>query len=185
MRIQGHGTGKPIQTGVTVLELMITLSITALLLVTGAPALQQFSWNQEIKAATTALQQDLLAARGDAVLNGRIVIACPGTPDDGCLGSNDWSGGWIVFPDVNGDRQRQDNELLLRSGGATARVRITGAPSRTDLRFFPGGTTPGSNGTIALCGLAGPAQARKLVVSNIGRVRRDLYPEVDPSRCFS
>ena len=185
MQIHGHGTGSPIPHGITVLELLITMSVISLLLVTGVPALQKFSWHQQIKAATTALQQDLLAARGDAVLNGRIVIACPGTPTDGCLGSSDWSGGWIVFPDDNGDRQRQASEVLLRYAGASARVRITGAPSRTDLRFFPGGATPGSNGTIGLCGLAGPAQARKLVISNIGRIRRDLYPDIELSRCPS
>ena len=35
MRIHGHGTGQNFQTGFTVLELMITLSVACILLLTG------------------------------------------------------------------------------------------------------------------------------------------------------
>ena len=33
----------------------------------------------------------------------RDVVACPGSPEDGCRDSTDWSGGWIVFADASGD----------------------------------------------------------------------------------
>ena len=56
MQIHGHGTGKPILSGITALEMLITMAIVSLLLVSGLPALQQFIWHQQIKAATTALQ---------------------------------------------------------------------------------------------------------------------------------
>ena len=178
-----HGTGNSRQSGVTALELLITLSISGLLLVTGAPALQQFSRLQEIKAATTALQQDLLAARGDAVLNGRVVIACPGAPESGCASGPDWSGGWIVFEDSDGDRALSVGEAVIRQGQLMQEVTVLTTSGRGPLRFFPDGSAPGTNMSISLCGLSGPADARKLVVSNIGRIRRDTWPDLDTNRC--
>lgn len=183
MCIHGHGTGFERSLGFTVLELMVTLSIATILLLTATPSLRQFSMRQAMKAAVTSLQSDLLFARSQAVFGNVDTIACPGAPDTGCSEASDWSGGWIVFGDANGDQRRQSSEALLRHGYGIENVRVLGTSGRTRLRFFPDGSAPGSNGTISLCGLNGPAGARKLVVSNVGRVRRDLYPDIDPARC--
>jgi type IV fimbrial biogenesis protein FimT len=183
MDIQSHGTGKPLQTGVTVLELMITLSIAAILFSASLPAYQQFTWKQRMKAAVNALHNDLMTARSDAVLNGTPVVICPGNPATGCLGSNNWSTEWIIFRDHNGDRQHQQDEILLRHGYGSEQVKILSSIHRTNIRFFPGGTAPGANGTISLCGPGGPENARKVVISNIGRIRRDTHPTINPTLC--
>jgi type IV fimbrial biogenesis protein FimT len=101
----------------------------------------------------------------------------------GCSGASDWSQGWIVFGDANGDRQRQNGETLLRHGQWVERLRITGSAGRSSIRFYADGSAPGSNAGIAFCGPGGPAQARRLVVSNVGRIRREDYPEIDPADC--
>jgi len=177
MHIHAHGTG------FTVFELMVTLAVAAILLGLAAPSFESFTNRQRMKAAVTGLHQDLQAARSQAVFRGAEVIACPGTPDNGCSGGSDWSNGWIVFEDDNGDQQRQETETLLRHGQGHEAITIHAPPSRPQIRFFPDGTTPGSNGSIGLCGRDGPDGARRLVVSNIGRIRRDLYPGIDPSLC--
>jgi len=177
MRIHEHGTG------FTVLELLVTLAIAAVLLVTGVPSFQHFTWRQHMRAAVGDLQNDLLAARSEAVYRNASVVACPGDPSVGCADSSDWSGGWIVFVDLDEDRQHQPDETLLRRGQVFEPVAIASSTNRTRIRFFPDGSAPGSNGTIAFCGRGGPALARKLVISNIGRIRRDDHPDVDPSLC--
>ena len=105
MHIHGHGTG------FTLLELLVTLTIAALLLTAGVPSLQQFTQRQHMKAAVGSLHNDLLLARSEAVVRNLEAVACPGAPAVGCADagdqSGDWSGGWIVFGDGNGDRQRQ------------------------------------------------------------------------------
>jgi Tfp pilus assembly protein FimT len=88
-----------------------------------------------------------------------------------------------VFVDGNGDRQRQAGERLLRHGQGVDNMKILGSPGRTDVRFFPDGSAPGSNGSITFCGLGGPEKARKLVISNLGRIRRDTSPDIDPAEC--
>lgn len=183
MGIERHGTGCRRHDGITVLELMITLALAAILLASVIPSFRQFTLKQQIKAATESLHADLLAARSAAVFGNASVVACPGNPGTGCSGSNDWSDGWIVFTDDDLDRQRQPQESLLRHGQGFDHISIRSPASRTEVRFFPDGSTPGSNGSISLCGLAGPSEARKIIISNIGRIRRDTFPNLDPANC--
>ena len=173
----------PRPAGFTVLELLITLTIAAILLITGIPSLQSFSDRQRMKAAVGTLHNDLLLARSEAVFRGGEVIACPGNRTDGCADTSDWSDGWIVFDDRNGDQAHQPGEPLLRHGQWFERLRITGSAGRPRIRFFPDGSAPGSNTSIWFCGMDGPAQARRLIISNAGRIRRDLGTGIDPALC--
>jgi len=183
MQIHGHGTGQKFQTGFTVLELMITISIAGILLVTAAPSFQSFSQRQHMKAAVTSLQNDLMMARSEAVRLNIRVVTCPGDPAQGCTGSNEWHTGWIVFVDDNADRQRQPGERIVRRGQELENLWVRSSTSRTDVRFSPDGSAPGSNGSISFCGPGGPGQARKLVISNLGRIRRDEAPGLDTAEC--
>jgi len=171
------------QLGFTVLELLVALTIAAVVLAMVQPALQHFTWRQHMRAGLGNLHNDLLLARSEAVFRNVAVVACPGDPLVGCAGSSDWSQGWIVFPDLNGDRQHQAAEEVLRTGQVFENLAIVSSSGRSSIRFLPDGSSPGSNGTIGFCGAGGPALARKLVISNIGRIRRDLYPGIDASLC--
>lgn len=177
MKIHGHGTGA------TVFELMVTLAVASILLGLAVPSFESFTTRQRMKAAVAGLHQDLLAARSQAVYRGAVVVACPGNPQSGCTGGSDWTGGWIVFEDRNGNRQLSGDEPLLRHGLPPDAIAVHAPASRHELRFFPDGSTPGSNGSISLCGRDGPEGARRLVISNIGRIRRDAFPGVDPALC--
>jgi type IV fimbrial biogenesis protein FimT len=169
--------------GFTVIELMATLSIAAILLTLGVPAFQDFSLRQRMNASISALHNDLLYGRSQAIYRNAQVVACPGGPSEGCTESTDWTPGWIVFSDSNTDRQHQDGEDLLRHGQGLDNIIIHSSNGRTNFRFYPNGTTPGSNGSFSLCGLGGLKHARKLVISNLGRIRRDEAENLDPIHC--
>ena len=183
MHIHGHGTGGRFDEGFYVLELMVTLIIACILLLTGIPSFRQFTLQQRMKAAVASLHNDLMMGRSEAVLLNTSVISCPGTPATGCTGVNDWSAGWIVFTDSNADRQHQQNEKIIRHGQGLEKLNIYSTKGRTDVRFYPDGSAPGSNGSISFCGPGGPAKARKLVISNLGRIRRDVSPGLNPVHC--
>jgi type IV fimbrial biogenesis protein FimT len=169
--------------GFTVLELMISLTIAAILLVIGVPAFQNFSQEQRMEAAINALHTDLVLARSQAIQLDAQVVACPGHPLPGCSGNSDWSEGWIIFGDANADRQRQAVEPLLRHGQGFDNLWIRSSAGRANLRFYPNGSTPGSNASIRFCGLRGPEFGRKLVISNIGRIKRETTTDIDSSDC--
>jgi type IV fimbrial biogenesis protein FimT len=170
--------------GFTVLELLITLSIVSILVTMGVPSFKKFLEKQALRAAIHSIHSDLLLARSQAVYQDMSVVACPGTLSSGCTGSTDWSGGWIVFIDENADRTHQDSETLVRTGMAVSNMAIHSSRGRSSFRFYPDGSSPGSNGSITFCGPAGPPLARKLIVSNLGRIRREDVPDLSEDKCL-
>jgi len=167
----------------TILELMITASIMAILVTLGIPAFKDYALKQRLNAAVNELHGDLLLARSQAIHRDMQVTACPGDSTVGCAGSTEWSDGWIVFGDSNEDREYQDNEDVLRHGQGVEYMAIHSSSGRTSIRFYPNGSAPGSNTSISFCGLGGPEKARKLVISNLGRVRRDDFPGISAEAC--
>ena len=169
--------------GFTLLELMIALVVLSILVVTGVPALRQFGANQRMSAAIAALHGHLAFARNEAIRHGAQVVACPGNATRGCAGSADWSQGWVVFGDPNNDRQRQPAEPIHRSEAGLEQIYIHSSSGRQSLRFHPNGSAPGSNMSITFCDWRGPSAARKLVISNVGRIRRESATDLDPAHC--
>jgi len=169
--------------GFTLLELLITLAVAAILIVSGVPALQEFNARQRMSAAINALHGHLALARHEAIRHNSQVVACPGDALSGCGGSADWSDGWIVFGDLNGDRQLQPAELVYRTELGLEQILVHSSSGRQSVRFHPNGSAPGSNMSISFCDRRGPAAARKLVISNIGRIRRENAPDLDLEHC--
>ena len=78
--------------GFTLVELMVTLSLLAVLLMVGVPSFQAFKRNSELTGAVNSFVALLATARGEAMkraLNAVVV------PSDG----SDWSNGWTAFID--------------------------------------------------------------------------------------
>jgi len=159
--------------GVTALELMVTMAIVAILLATGVPAFKNYGWNLRMKTAMDSLQTDLNLARGYAISHNIQTIICPAVNSDTCSESPDWQHGWIVFTDLNGDRNRQEGEPLRKHAAAVEFLQITSSLSRSSLRFYPNGSAPGSNVSIRFCDKRGAEYAGKIAVSNSGRIRME------------
>jgi len=172
-------------TGFTVLEVLLVLAITAILLILGIPALQSYEMRQRMSACINLLHTQLALARNEAIRFNTQVVACPGNVASGCTEATDWSDGWIVFGDLNGDRRYQETESVLRVEPGLEQMVIRSSSGRTSLRFYPNGSAPGSNSSITFCDARGPANARKLVISNTGRIRREEAPEINASNCPS
>jgi prepilin-type N-terminal cleavage/methylation domain-containing protein len=84
--------------GFNLLELMIALSVSAILLLTASPSIRQFRANNQITTATNSIITALNLARFNAVTRGEEVEICPYDPQDTikCTDEN-WHRGWIVF----------------------------------------------------------------------------------------
>ena len=168
------------QKGFTALELMVTMTVVAILLATAVPSFKEYGWNLRMKTAMDVLQTDLNLARSRAISHNIQTVICPATDTADCSGAPQWQNGWIVFTDLNGDHQRQDGEALLKQAGMTEFLDITSSRSRTFLRFYPNGTAPGSNISIVFCDQRGAAHAGKIIVSNSGRIRSETGV-IDPT----
>lgn len=166
------------------LESLLAVSIVAILLVLGVPALQDFGMRQRMNAAVNVLHTQLELARHDAIQFNALVVICPGDGVAGCTNANDWSGGWIIFNDLNGDgayQHGQDSLQTIEPG--LENIWIYGNSAQSLVRFQSNGSAPGSNSTITFCDQRGPGYARKLVISNTGRIRRDQAPDINSRYC--
>jgi len=159
--------------GITALELMVTMAIVAILLTTGVPAFKNYGWNLRMKTAMDSLQTDMNLARGYAISHNIQTIICPASDSSACSGSSDWQDGWIVFTDLNGDREKQDGEPLRKQASAVEFLTINSSRSRSYLRFYPNGSAPGTNISIGFCDSRGSRFAGKILVSNSGRIRME------------
>jgi type IV fimbrial biogenesis protein FimT len=170
----GMPISKPIK-GFTALELLVTMAVAAILLATAVPAFKTYSWNLRLKTAIDTLQTDLNLARSRAINMNASTVMCPVAASDQssdvtCADVTQWQHGWMVFADVNEDRQRQPLEPILKRSPEIELVNISSSLARNALRFYPNGTAPGSNATLVFCDRRGAEFAGKISLSNSGRI---------------
>ena len=169
--------------GLTALELMVSMAVVGILLATAVPSFKDYSWNLRMKTAMDTLQTDLNLARSRAISHNTQTVICPARDGQTCSGEPNWQPGWIVFSDLNGDRQKQEGEPLLKHAVATEFLNISSSRSRSHLRFFPNGTSPGSNITITFCDKRGADKAGRVTVSNTGRIRQQTNGSKSTQNC--
>jgi type IV fimbrial biogenesis protein FimT len=157
--------------GFTLIEAVIALAVASILVGTAVPAWMGAIDNAHASSTKAALLEALTRSISHAALAGSEVVLCPGD-SAGCRDTPDWSGGWIAYADIDGDRQRGANETLLQAEPALAgSVHLRTTTGRTRLVFQPNGGNAGSNVTFTLCDGRGATQATTLVLANDGRLR--------------
>jgi type IV fimbrial biogenesis protein FimT len=172
--------------GATLVELLTTLTIVAILATVAAPSLQTFQLNNRRAAVVNGFLHSLFLARSEAIKRAQTVTVCRSSDGRNCdPRAGDWTAGWIVF--VNRDRddppERDVGEALLLSSDGWPEGSITS--NRRAYSFRP--TTQGVvNGTIIFCDTRGSSYARAIIISHTGRPRvaqRDAAGK--PLRCPS
>lgn len=170
--------------GFTLIEALIAMAVVAVLACAAVPAWSNAREASHNGSARAALLEAVLAGISHAALTGSEVVLCPGDAG-GCRTSVDWSGGWIAFADIDGDRSRDGSDTLLKAVGPLGgRVHLRSTAGRTHLVFRPNGGTTGSNVTFNLCDGRGPAKAATLVIANDGRLRTGRPTEAAATACM-
>jgi type IV fimbrial biogenesis protein FimT len=104
--------------GYTMLEALMVILIVSILGTIAIPSFRYVTNSNRIAGEVNALLGDLQFARSEAVKEGATVTVCQSTGPlyNACsTTSSDWSGGWIVFLDTNGDKVRQASEAIVRT----------------------------------------------------------------------
>lgn len=159
-------------TGLTLIELLITLTVVATLACIALPSFQNVSQSLGSRSARSALSIALSQARSHAVTSSGEVVACPSSDQDACDNSTFWHQGWLVFADRNRNHRREADETIIAVAQRQANgVAIVSSNGRRYMRYQPDGTAGGSNMTFTVCDRRGTTSASTLVINNAGRVR--------------
>jgi prepilin-type N-terminal cleavage/methylation domain-containing protein len=91
------------QAAFTLIELMITIAIVAILALIGIPNLQQFVRQQTLEARANDFLTNLYFARGEAIARNQSqgIVVMPMNRNGTHAPGNNWSGGWSVCSDDN------------------------------------------------------------------------------------
>lgn len=159
-------------TGFTLIELMFTLSIAAILGMLAVPSFSGLVARTESRNANLDLVGALHVARGQSVQLGTRTLLCTSSDGEHCSDSTHWEHGWLLAADRNHDSM-PDGPPLLVSGTVPQGVVMLGSEWRSRIRFHANGSAPGSNTSITVCHRGQPDSARRIVVSNVGRIRQE------------
>lgn len=168
--------------GVTLIELMVTLVVLAILVSAAVPSFVNMVRNNQRTAVLNRLLTDIQLARSEAIKSGVPHVICPAFSDGETCDTADfsWSDGWIVFrDDPLGSRQFQIDKNLETPISATTEMPgdftveygfgVTGAARNAVLVFRPSGQTNALNGRFGVCDPRGNRESRAVVVFRTGR----------------
>ena len=88
--------------GFTLLEMLVALGVLGIMAAVAVPSLMDTVSRMGVTSAARTLASTLSLARSEAVKRGEDISICPSADGEDCA-SGDWSAGWIVFVDANGD----------------------------------------------------------------------------------
>jgi type IV fimbrial biogenesis protein FimT len=164
------------QQGVTLLEMMIALAVSAIVLTLVAPNVQSILVKNKITAEINEMSGVLQFARFTAIDQRSITIVCPSSDFSSC--GNNWDDPKIVFIDANANDARDADEPLLLSSQTIANTNSMDSSANL-IRFLDiGGTDTPS--VITLCPNSNDAKyARALFVTLQGRTRISIDADRD------
>jgi len=168
--------------GFTLIELIVTMAVVSIILVTGIPALNQMTNKNRLVTQINDISGSLAVARSESIKRGESITLCGSTDGSTCNTSN-WEAGWIVFSDADNNAVLNSaTETMIKivapfSGGST--LRLSDSDSTSVMRYKSDGSlrdlnadaTRTDKGTFTLCEQAATTTTAKAInVNPLGRV---------------
>ncbi|WP_444918938.1 GspH/FimT family pseudopilin [Microbulbifer sp. JMSA003] len=157
--------------GVTFLDLIIVITILALLATIAVPIFNDLTAQYRSKAKQWELFEILIYMRNKAYSERLSFTLCPLGNNNTC--SSDWSNGALIFKDMNSNGSIDPEDKIdryfsrLRKG---ATLTWKSFNNKGFLIFRASGTTPSQSGNFAYCPTDGQAQLGWIIILNaIGR----------------
>jgi type IV fimbrial biogenesis protein FimT len=157
------------QTGFTLIELMVTIAVLGILLSIAIPSFQNMMFSNRITAQANQVITALNYARSEAVKRAATATVCSTNGGVACAGSTNWTTGWMVFADTDGDGTVDGGEAVLRVWPALDGGNTLNAGAHLRVTFTATGFATGFNDTFRLCDERGKDDARAITINAMGR----------------
>lgn len=176
------GASVRVGAGFSLIEALTIMAITAVLLLIGVPSYAGLVESQRASSAMHLLTAHMASARMTAITYRIPTVVCPSDRAGGCRRDGDWSQGWLMFFDADGNRQPDSRQDILRDENAPIHpsLRIVSSAGRTQLRYLPDGRSAGSNLSVRLC--REDKLLARVIVNNTGRIRSETASGSTPCR---
>ena len=160
---------------------MITLVLAAIVMTVAVPSFRGFVQDTRLTTTINEMVTSINLARSEAVKNGGGATLCKrNAAGTACDSSASWDAGWIVFSDIDRDGAVDggDGDMIVRvHEPLLAELDMTFGRNRVS--YDSRGAASGYNGTIVTCDDRGAGDARGLILSNTGRLRRSQDSDSD------
>lgn len=175
--------------GFTLIELMTTIGIGAVLVTMAVPGMQTVAMNSKQRSGVNELVSAMHLARNTAITTNSRVTLCASGNGTACQ-SVDWDKGWIVFTDLDSDQNVNGNEVVLRVGSGAAGLDINSSQFSRFLMFRPSGrvmnaSTATNVGEFSICDKRGTDHIRIVAIDLSGRPRISDYSTLEMSMSCS
>ncbi|AWH17146.1 pre-pilin like leader sequence [Stenotrophomonas sp. ZAC14D2_NAIMI4_7] len=158
--------------GFTLLELMITVAVLAIMTAIAYPSFQGTIRSNRMATTANELMGALSLARSEAIRGTRGGAVCASKAGTACDGAS-WADGWMVWNDSNGNGSYDKDEPVLRY--AEARSQMKGvADESLSIAFDARGRSRAAavtNITLRPADCGGQPLQRRMIVSLTGQVR--------------
>lgn len=187
-----HTLANTSQRGLSLIELLVTMSIAVILLTIGVPSFVDMITSNTATSYANDLLADINYARSEAITRGTRVVVCKGaaTAVGSDCATGNWEDGWKVFedcndnqtidnatcPDRNADGAADNEEVLRVHAALSAGWTLRGNNNVTNrITFLPDGRT-NNNGTLVACkggvrNVGNQTRSSAVVVNVTGRAR--------------
>ncbi len=157
----------PHSSGYTLLELLVTISVSAILITSGIPALSDLIDKLQSQSDIQQLRVAIQLTRQQAISHTQTTTLCPHLINSEC--SKDWAAGLMIFSDPNGNGKRDTNESVIRVlPKFNNDLRWSSFGSNNYLRYTANGFTFNQNGSFHYC-TNSVDNNRRLTINRTGR----------------
>ncbi len=159
--------------GFSLVELTVTVALSALLLSMAVPSMGTFLSNARQTSTINNFVSSIHMARSTAIEANTDVTICPSMNGRNCE-NVDWNKGWIVFKDLDSNQAVDANDEIVRVYDQANGVAIRSSRPERFLRYRPNGRivhkqVSGSAGEFTICDGRGPDYARVMILDLSGR----------------
>ena len=165
-------TGRSNQRGLTLVELLSTVSIIAVVNALAGPTLGETFKRNQLRSQAERVMTTLNLARSEAVKRNQPVSVCRSNDGETCSG--DWSDGWIVFSNLDGDNVVDGgaDEVIGVFDGIADGHQFYGTAGDDALTYFSDGSYAAGSETVRICSEDGDlVQSWTVEINAVGRPR--------------
>ena len=169
---QGHQHLYSNSRGLTLLELLTSIFIIALVTAIGVPSVQSILNYNRVAVSINSLSRSIAFGRSQAVNNNRHLVMCKSIDQQNCTKKGSWQQGWIVYEDDDFSREREKEEKIIHTQSMLSEnlyIKYAGFRSSNFITFRPSGVTL-MNGTFTFCIFGQPETQKAVILSKTGRI---------------